>query len=280
MRSIWAALTPDPAVRQRAYGLDSTVESSLYAIGPVIAGALLALWGGAGALTVVALLNLLGSLGLARAPAAQLVGRATARPTGSRLAGPFASPGFGLLILAMVGIGLGAGPLDVAVVARAEAVGDPGAAGWLLGAVAVGGGVGGLVWARANHRRAVSVQLGALIGAFAVAMLAVTGAPTVWLLALALALLGGVDSPSFIVAYLAADDLVPVHHRTEATTWVVTASNVGLSIGAAGAGAVIDRLGSGAALQAGAAVLLLTAGFALWSGDRLASRQPDGSPSG
>lgn len=278
MRSIWASLTPGLALRQRAYGLDTTVESALFAIGPIIAGALLALWGGAGALTAVAALNLVGSVGLATAPAGHQVRRADG-PMRSELTGPFASPGFGLLVLVMVGIGLGAGPVDVAVVARAEAVGREPAAGWLLGALAVGGGLGGLAWARAHHRRPVSVQLGGLIGVSAAAMLAVTGAPTVWLLALALALFGLVDSPSFIVAYLAADDLVPAQHRTEATTWVITASNVGLSIGAAGAGAVIDRLGPGAALQAGAAVLLLTAGFALWTGDRLAGHPPVGGGS-
>lgn len=160
----------------------------------------------------------------------------------------------------MLGFALASSPLDLAVAARAERAGHPAAAGYLLAAVAVGSVGGGLAWGARTHRRTSWAHLAGLLVASAVALAAAGAAPTLPILGGVLVVLGAVVAPVFVVAYLAADDLVPAAGRTEATTWVNTANNVGLAIGAAGAGLIIDRTGTGAALTAGATVALLTAG--------------------
>jgi len=276
MRALWAALTPEPAARQRAYGLDGVVEQSLYAVGPVLVGVVVAISSSATALIVTGGLNLLGAAGMATSSAANRHGvPGGARPANSLL-GPFTQRGFVPLIVAMLGVGLGAGPIDVAVVAIAGRAGQPGLAGYLLAAVSVGSAVGGLSWGRLHHRRQTSVQLGTLIAATAAGGLAAALAPSLSLVGVALGLVGLVSAPVFIVAYLAADALVPHGGRTEATTWVNTANNTGIALGAAAAGVIVDHANGPAALIGSAAVLAITAAAVLTTRRRL---QEDGDMS-
>lgn len=65
MRAVWAALTPEPAARQRAYSLDAASEEALFVLGPVLVGLLTALVDAWAALVLTAALALLGSLVLA-----------------------------------------------------------------------------------------------------------------------------------------------------------------------------------------------------------------------
>lgn len=264
MRGLWAELTPDPVARQRAYSLDGVVEEVLFAAGPLVAGVTLTLASGSAALILTAALNLVGTIGMATSPVAARPATpagppATARPTTSGLLGPFRHRGFALLTVAMLGIGLGGGPLDVAVVARTHDQGQPSASGYLLAALSVGSAIGGLVWGRCRHRRQVSTQLGTWVAIAAVGTAAAAVAPTLGLLAAALVVIGAVSAPAMIVAYLAADDLVPEGRRTEATTWVNTSTNVGIALGAAAAGVVIDSAGPATAFVIGALILALTA---------------------
>lgn len=259
MRALWAALTPDPAARQRAYSLDGVVEETLFAVGPLLAGGLVAVADASAALAVTGLLNVVGATAMATSPAARLHAPPAAARSVAPLAGPFRSRGFTLLIVALVGVGLGEGPLDLAVVARAEGASQPGAAGYVLAAMAVGGAVGGLVWGHVTHRGRTSTQLGGLVAVTALGYALAAATPTTVTLAVALGLTGLAAAPTYVVSYLAADRLAPAGTATEATTWVNTASNTGQSVGAALAGVVVDRAGATGALLTGAVVLALTA---------------------
>ncbi|MFI6482892.1 hypothetical protein ACIBH1_33525 [Nonomuraea sp. NPDC050663] len=79
-------------------------------------------------------------------------------------------------------------------------------------------------------------------------------------------MLGAGTSPLFVVAWLATDTLVPDEERTEASTWLDTANNLGLTAGAAVAGILAERSDPGLALVAGAGVLAVTALIARLSG--------------
>ena len=58
MRGIWASLTPDLAARQRAYSLEAVTEETLFAIGPVLVGTVVARSTPLAALVVTAVLGL------------------------------------------------------------------------------------------------------------------------------------------------------------------------------------------------------------------------------
>ncbi len=287
MRALWAALTPEPTARQRAYSVDGVVEETLFAVGPLVVAALVAVSGALAALLLSAALNLVGTVLMvtspivtAYGPSGRQLGRSRRSrwlrgppglPRSARASwwGPFGSRGFGLLVGALLGVGLGAGPLEVAVVARAQAAGRPGAAGYLFAGLSISSVAGGLLWGRLSHRRAVAVQVGLLVAVMAAGQAAaalVVGLP---LLAVVLVLAGSAGSPVFIASYLAVDDLVSPSNRTEASTWVNTAYNVGLAGGAAAAGVAIDRVGADAALLGGAVVLAATAVVLVASGARL-----------
>ena len=259
MRALWAALAPEPALRQRAYSLDGVVEESLYAVGPLLVGAVLAVGSAAAALALSGVLLVAGSLAMATSPAATRHGAPARGRVPTRWSGPFRRRGYPLLILTVLGFALASGPLDLAVAARAERAGHPSAAGYLLAAVAVGSALGGLAWGARRHRRTPWTHLAGLLAASAATLAAAAAAPTLVVLGGVLVLLGAAAAPVFVVAYLTADELVPAAGRTEATTWVNTANNLGLAIGAAGAGAVVDRAGTGLALLAGGLVALATA---------------------
>jgi predicted MFS family arabinose efflux permease len=62
-------------------------------------------------------------------------------------------------------------------------------------------------------------------------------------LGVVLAFAGVAVAPLFVVSYLASDDVTPAQQRTEASTWINTANNLGSSAGASVAGLGIDRVG-------------------------------------
>lgn len=259
MRALWAALTPDADARQRAYSLDGVVEEALYAVGPLLVGAVVAVDDAVAAVVLTAALNVVGAVSMATSPAAAEHAPPTPRTARSEHLGALGIRGFTVLLAVLFGVGMGGGPLELAVAARAQDAGRPGAAGVLFGVLAVGSVAGGLLWGHLRHHRRASVQLTALIAAMAVGTAAAGLTRGMLPLAAVLFIAGSVTAPVFTVAYLAADDLVAASGRTEAMTWVNTANNVGIATGAAAAGVIVDRVSADGALLAGALVLAVTA---------------------
>jgi len=241
MRSIWAALAPGPAARQRAYTLDAVVEETVFTISPLLVGVLVTTTRPVVALVVTALLALVGALGLATStlhgqlPPPQVGGiRRDSRS-------PLTSAPLRRVLLVMLTAGVGLSLLELAVVARAAESGNLGVAGYLLAALSVGSATGGLLWGRLQHRRTHQVQLVRLLLALAAGTLLAALAPGLLALGVVLGLIGLAVAPVYVVAYLAADLLSQPGTRTEATTWVATASNLGGAAGAAVAGYLIDQ---------------------------------------
>ena len=241
MRSIWADLTPDPHARQRAYALDSVVEESVFTASPLLVGVLVATTRPLVALLVTAALALVGALGLATSTLPEQPTQPHDAPGRRGFLGPLTSGPLRRVLLVMFAAGVGLSLLDLAVVARATDSGNPGTAGYLLAALSVGSATGGLLWGRLPHRRRHEVQLVGLLAALAVATLLAALTPDLFALAVVLGLTGLAVAPVYVVAYLAADLLSQPTQRTEATTWVATASNLGGAAGAAFAGLLIDQ---------------------------------------
>jgi MFS family permease len=255
-RAVWAILTPDPQARQRAYSLDTIAEEGLWMIGPIIAGALVALAGTSASLIMSGLLLLAGTIGLATSPAAAKIrGSAATGAVRSARFLPFSVRGFTLLVIVVLGIGIGLGPMDVVAVARASAAGSPAAAGIILAALAAGSGLGGLLWGRMEHRQRLSTQLVVLL-AFIAATAALAGlAPNLAVMGLCFFVTGTAIAPALIVAYVAVDEIMPDANRAEATTWVNTANNIGVGASVPVAGIIVETMPPGRALEAGAAVI-------------------------
>lgn len=239
MRGIWAALTPDPTARQRAYAMDAVVEETIFAVSPLIVGVVIATTEALVALGATAVLALPGTLGLATTslpsrpyPAAPpAVAQLSARCSHRSCAGCAWSCSLS---------DLGSAPRAGRGRPR-YAGGTSAAAGYLLAALSVGSAAGGLLWGRNQHRHSYACQLLALLVALAAGTLVPGVAPNLRVLAAVLAATGFAIAPIFVVAYLAADQSAGPIMRTEATTWVATASNLVGSAGAASAGFLVDQ---------------------------------------
>ena len=275
MRAIWAAVNPEPEARRRAYSLDGVVEETLFAVGPLLVALILLVATSPAALLTTAVLNLAGTLALVTSPLSRRHGQPHPVALGKgRWAGPLTRPGFVVLLVVLLGIGLGGGPLEIAVVARAEAADRSASVGYLLAALSVGSAVGGLLWGRFINLHRPRRHLAILVTVSAVLSAALVPDVSLIVLAGLLFLIGLTGSPLLVTAYLTADELAPVEQQREASTWVNTMSNLGVAFSAAIAGVLIDHNGPAAAFATGAAAYTLTLIVILSFGQRLLSSEP------
>jgi len=272
MRAIWAGVTPEPEARRRAYSLDGVVEEVLFAVGPLLVAVILLVSSSLAVVVVTAVLNLVGTLALVTSAASRGHGQPHRSPAArSRWTGPLTRPGFAVLLVVLLGVGLGGGPLEVALVARAEAAGRSASIGYLLAALSVGSAVGGLLWGRFVHQHRPREHLAGLVATSAALGAALVPAGNLAIVAGLLFLTGLASSPLLVTAYLTADDLVLEEQQREASTWVSTVGNLGVAFGASAAGVIIDHGGPALAFAAGAAASTLTLLVVLSLGRRLAA---------
>jgi hypothetical protein len=173
--------------------------------------------------------------------------------------GPLRSGGLRWVLVVLLIAGSGISAAFTGMAAAAQNAGRPGAAGLLEAGVGAGSVVGGLLWARREHTRSRSLHFAALLALLGSGLLAAAYAPGLVILGAVMTLAGLAVSPIYVVAYLAADDLTPPEHRTEAGTWVNVAANGGSAAGAAAAGVLTDLHGPATAFAAAGSVLLATA---------------------
>jgi predicted MFS family arabinose efflux permease len=268
MRSLWRLLTHDSVeLKERAYALDSIAEETLYLAGPLSAGLLIAVGPARWALLVTAALLVVGTLGMVaglRAGGRLSAGSAEVGASevgtsseGRRLLdpGPLSSGGLRGLLTVILVAGAGTSTAITCMAITAQQHGHPGAAGALEAAVGLGSVAGGLLWARRRHRGDRFRQLALLLAVLATGLTAAAATPGLVTLGIVMAVTGTAMAPLFVVAYVAADDLVEPRQRTEAGTWVNVANNAGTAAGAALAG----TLGAVSGFLAGAALLAITA---------------------
>jgi predicted MFS family arabinose efflux permease len=269
MRATWRVLTLGTPLKERAYALDSVAEESLYLVGPLLTGLVIAVRPAADALLVTAFLLVAGAAGMVLPPPAGHTHRDESAASPSRRPlGTLGFPGLRLVLAVLLLAAAGVSVVYTAAAATARAHGHPGAAGWLEAAAALGGVLGALAWGRRHHRHSRTAQLAGLLGGqalFALLAAAATGS----LVGLGAALFaGGVSvAPLYVVAYLAADDLAPDGRGTEAGTWVNVAANAGSAAGSAAAGLLVQSSGpapalltAGLVLAAAASVVLVVSG--------------------
>ncbi|UUW88971.1 MFS transporter [Pimelobacter simplex] len=242
MRAQWREIAPEGPQRRRAYALDAIGEESLYLVGPIVAGLVLATGPAWAGLLVAATLVWCGTLGLVGSPYRPAVGGTGAAHERSR-GGPASA--LGGLVAALALFGAGSAAVFVGIAALADRAGRPGLAGLVEAALAVGAVTGGLLWARHGRNRPAGGVLALLLVVLALAQGVVALAGGLLVAALVLAVGGLATSPVFVVAYAAVDERVPAARRTEMSTWVNVGVNGGSALGTALAGLVA---GGGAAL--------------------------------
>ncbi|WUH93550.1 MFS transporter [Streptomyces sp. NBC_00433] len=261
MRTRWGELAGSDAQRQAALSLDAVTESTVFAVGPVLGGLLTAATSAPLSLAATAAVTATGFTAFAAVlgPTAKAPARADGRAAGARRLGPPPAPGFGALLLTVLGSGTALALAEVGIVAaRGAAVAGP-----LMALCATGGAVGGLVHGRVRWRAAPHRRLSAL-GALTAACYALpSAAPVLAAVAVGLLLAGACSDTLLITAYLQVDTLIPAGSRTEASAWINTAYNLGSAMGSAVAGVMISRYGPAPAFPAATAVLAASTALAV-----------------
>jgi len=170
---------------------------------------------------------------------------------------PLRQPGFRPLLVALLGVGLVLGTVEIAAPAFAQQHGNAASTGLLLAALSFGSAVGGLLYGHKLWRQPPVVRLLALGAALSLTSATLAVAQHVLVLGVLLTALGLFLAPALVTGYLLADELSPASARTEASSWINTASNAGAAIGAALAGVLVDHVNTTAAFVAGAAAACL-----------------------
>ncbi|MGV8872107.1 MAG: MFS transporter [Rhodococcus sp. (in: high G+C Gram-positive bacteria)] len=262
MRSNWRAMTLDsPARKQTAYALDSTCEEVLFLAGPLTVGILIAAVPAWVALVGAAVLLIVGTSTMVGMEPIRLrrwdVREAASREHRASAGTVMRTTGLPIVLITMFALAGGVSIVYIALAELATAQGNPSLAGYIESAMVAASVVGGLIWGKLNlASTSRTLHLGTLLSLMAAAVLSTAVlADTLWAVAAGLSIAGLALAPTFITAYLAADDVAPRARQGEAGSWVNTAYNLGAAFGAATAGVLVDARGGQSGLLLSASVL-------------------------
>ncbi|MFK0291860.1 MFS transporter [Streptomyces sp. NPDC090442] len=251
MRTAWSRLAADEAQRQCALSLDTAAESTVFALGPVLGGFLIALASAPAVLVLCAVLVITGFGWLATALRRSSVTGDAASPAAGHPQSPLRAGQFPPLLLLALSTAAAFSLVEIAIVAAWGSV----TAGVLTTLFSVGGVLGGLTyggrrWRGALWRRPLLMEVAvALFYTLPVLVYAAAAAGAALLFA------GACTDVLLIAAYQLVDRYVPEGSRTEAGAWINTAYNLGGSLGTAVGGVLVGRSGPPAAFAVTAGLL-------------------------
>lgn len=261
VRARWAAIYRGQPRLQTAYSLETVLDEVTFIAGPPVSvGLSVMAFPQAGAIAAAGLLALgTAALVLQRSTEPPLVDSDNAqfnpviRLTEVRL-----------LTLLLIAMGIIVGTVDIVSVAFAEHLAQPAMASVVLAAYAAGSCLAGLVFGGLTLRTPLHrlLLLGGL--ATATATIPLLLVENISGLTVAVFVAGLFFAPTMIVAMSLVEKIVPGHQLTEGMTWLLAGLNIGVALGAAVSGQIVDDFGPeaafGVALCAGAMVAI----FAAW----------------
>jgi MFS family permease len=252
VRTRWSSLIGgDPRRLHTAFALESVNDEFIFVIGPALVTVLATQLAPASGIGIASLLCIVGTLLFASQrrteppPQPKPVPAGKTVPARARFSRP-SLPAQGLFTLAPAFLLLGAmfSGIDLSTVAFAADLGYRPLAGVILGIYALGSAVGGL-WYGSRHWHAPMGRRFTITAALAVA-----GVSTFWampgMLALsAVGFLAGLAiSPTLMSGYAILERQSPPHRTTEAMAWLSSTISVGVALGSAFAGHIIDAYGA------------------------------------
>lgn len=266
VRARWTAIYRGQDRLQTAYSLETVLDEVTFIAGPPLSvGLAVAVFPQAGVLAA-ALLLVAGVSALLLQKGSEppiQVQEQGSRPSVLRL------NSVRLLALLMVAMGVIVGTVDIVSVAFAEQMGQPGAASLVLSAYALGSCVAGLVFG--GLKLNIPLHRLLLLGGLATAAttLPLLLVASVAQLAGAVLLAGLFFAPTMIVAMSLVERVVPEQHLTEGMTWLLAGLNIGVAMGAAASGQMVDQGGASSGFMVALYAAALIVVLALCSHQRL-----------
>lgn len=265
VRARWTTLYRGQPQLQTAFSLETVFDEVSFIAGPPLSVGLAVAWFAQAGLVLAALLLAAGVLALvAQRGSEPPVDRA------SRNAGSMLRLGeVRLLTLFMLAMGVIVGTVDIVSVAFAAQHGQPAAASLVLAAYATGSCLAGLAFGAIRLQQPLHrlLLLGGVATALTTLPLLLVG--TIPVLALTVLVAGVFFAPSMIVAMSLVERVVPEQRLTEGMTWLLAGLNVGVALGAALSGQVLDSAGTRAGFSVAVAAAGLLCVLAAWGYLRL-----------
>ena len=237
-----------------AYSLESVIDEVVFVSGPLLVTLLATRLGPVwGLIAAVLAVGVGGTL--------LMLQRSTQPPPSNRRpgrgAGLLRAPGMVVLCLAMICVGVIFGSMEVLAVAYADERHHLDRAGWVLAGFALGSllaglGYGTVQWQMDAGRR---FRLGVVLLALGVAPLLLL--QNLLQMAVIVFVAGFAISPMLISGNALVQEIVDPARLTEGLTWTNSGIGIGISVGAALSGAVVDAAGAqrGFAVPAAAGIL-------------------------
>jgi MFS family permease len=255
LRSAWSETLKQSDSRQAGYALMTMMQETNYIAGPLLAGALIALWSTTAAVAATAVLSFIGAVAfgtgqerIKREPKPAKAGRLPALAGGGIRTAVGTSAAFGLTF----------GILDVAFPAFARTHGSAATAGVLLSAFAVGSWIGGFLYGLRTRERSAGQQYPALCLLAGIGLAPLILTPSLLAMVPLAALSGLCFAPITTCQMAVIDEVAQPEHKAEAFTWLGTLYGTGLAVGAAASGQLITSIGARAAIAAACGATLLT----------------------
>ncbi|MEV7861560.1 MFS transporter [Streptomyces hirsutus] len=248
IRARWAALYRGTPQLHTAYSFESVVDEMCFILGPIISIGLSTAWFPEAGPLLAACFLAVGVFWLT----AQRATEPTPHPRertgdGGRGTGggtALSSPGLQVLVVTFAATGAIFGGVDVVTVAFAEERGHKAAASVVLAVYALGSCVAGLTFGLMRFAGAPERRWLLGICAMAVSMIPLLLVGNLPFLAVALFVAGLSIAPTMITTMSLIEEHVPRAQLTEGMTWVSTGLAVGVALGSAASGWVIDAAGA------------------------------------
>ncbi len=236
IRARWTEIYRGQSQLQTAYALESVLDELCFIVGPPISvGLCVVFFPQAGPLLAMVFLAI-GILALVAQKSTEPPIKIRIQQHSSILRLPILK----YLALLMVGLGMIVGTIDVASVAFAKIQNTPASASMVLSVYAISSCLAGLGFGALNFQWPLTKLL-----AFAALATALSSIPLVW--AWNIVSLSGIVfvagfffSPTMIIAMSLIEENVPSDQLTEGLTWLLSGLGIGVALGAAIAGWVID----------------------------------------
>jgi MFS family permease len=266
VRARWSALLDGTPALHSAFALESVVDEMIFVVGPALVTVLATALPPAGVVLCV-VLSVTGTLLFAaqrqtEPPTRPHTRRPARLPGAGRVTLSSRLPAPGLLTMAPLYLFLGAmfASIDLSTVDFAQRQGHKPLAGFVLGTYAFGSAIGGLWYGSRSWRMPVQRRFALTL------ILTVAGVATFWaqprLITLDAGMLvaGLTISPTLIAGYSLIERQAFAARRTEAMTWLSSAISVGVAMGSAVCGRIIDDAGPrwGYGFAAGCGVITVT----------------------
>lgn len=240
VRARWTEVFRDRPELNTAFAFESAGDELVYVLGASISvGLSVALFPEAGVLASTVLLALGSAAFLAQRGSEPPVRSAETHGGWAIRLRPVQ-----IITVALIAVGAMFATVEVVVVALTKAFGQPGAATLVIGVYALGSFVVGLILGAFNPGIRLERQLLITIGVIAATAFPLLAANGVVTLAFAVFLSGVAIAPTFITAFGLIERRVPAAMLTEGVTWVTTGIGIGMALGSAVAGWVVDTYGA------------------------------------